>query len=728
MKLSTLRHALTMGVALFPAVVLAQSDAPVKADQSAMGEIVVTAQRRAENLQNVPLSVAAITPTQLQASGANAVQDLTNATTGLVWARTTSVGQPTIRGIGTRNTAAGDEPNVATYLDGVYQPDAFGTIYELANLERIEVLKGPQVTLFGRNATGGAINIVTKKPAFTPEGEATFTYGRYNYVKGTAYVTGPIVADRVAASVSAVGLRDDGYIRNIYLNKDQGKRELAAVRSKVLFTPSDTTEFQLGGYYSWSKDDTTFSTHPVNGNTNVRLLVNNAAANPAGLPLNVLVPTGDFETSLNDAPHFKANQYMVDGRFSHDLGFATLSGLAAYQKTKNNYKQDFDYSPLAQTLIQIAWRAHSTYEELLLTSNGDGRFKWIIGANALQAKAFMSPQNTNNNRTFNGQWTRSASGFGEGTYEMVDDLFLTAGIRYSWDQKRTFRQFLSAANVLSGIDRGKASWTDWSPRAVVRYQFAPNSNVYASYTQGFKSGTFNPLTTLGATVPAKPENVDSYEIGLKSDLTSNVRLNLAAFHYDYTNLQVTLFTNVNGAVVSILQNAPKAKVNGWEASAEFAVTSDLRLNAGVSYLDAKIKNFPNAVVTIPNPAAPPFSGNASVSRDVAGRKLPRAPQWTGNIGATYTTALANGELTVNGTMYFTTKWFLDTLNRVQSPGYQLVNASVSWQTPDQHWKFTVFGQNLTDARYYATVLSFAGNDNFAYAKPRWFGATVGYNF
>ncbi|TZG25866.1 TonB-dependent receptor [Sphingomonas montanisoli] len=727
------RHVLLLGAAMAPGIATAQTATPAPAaqadavDDSGIGEIVVTAQRRSENLQNVPISVAALTQQQLTSAGISAVQDLTAATPGFVWARTTSTNQPTVRGIGTRNFAAGDEPNVATYFDGVYQPDSFGAVYELANVERVELLKGPQVTLFGRNATGGAVNIVTKKPSFTTEGEGSISYGRFDYLHGTAYISGPIVDDKLAVSLSGVAEDNGGYIRDIFRNVDMGKRKIGALRGKMLFQPSEGVEFQLGGFYSYTKDDTTFATHPLNGNSNVRTLVNNPARNPLNLPLSTVIPTGDFQTALDFKPFLRVKQYMIDGHMSVDLGFATLTGVAAYQNTDNDYAQDFDYSPLNVTRITINWVGHSTYQDLLLTSNGEGRFKWMVGGNALQAYAAQDPQNTNGNMTIDSQKTRSISGFVEGTYELVDHLFLTGGARYTRD-KKTALYIPPASDPNQNRAGSSTTFNNLSPRAVARYEFARNSNVYASYSRGFKSGTYNPLTRNGALIPASPEKIEAFEGGIKTNLGSNVRFNAAAFHYNYTNLQVTQFGTINGVTVSFLQNAGKAKIDGAEASLEVKFNQHFRMSASAARLKTKITDFPGAAVTIPNPAVPPMSGNITTPINVSGKDLPRAPHWTGNIAANYTTDLGGGKLDVDASVYLTSRWYVDVLNRVAAPGYALANGSISWTTPDEHWRLSVFGKNLFNERYFATLLTFGGTDQFAYDKPRWFGGTVAYKF
>ncbi len=719
---------------LVPGQLAAQSTEPAPDvaaeadDQAALdGEIVVTAQRRSESLQNVPISITALTADQLASAGVASTQDLTLATPGLLWAKSSNNSQPTIRGIGSRNASAGDEPNVATFIDGVYQPEQATTAQELSNVERIEVLKGPQGTLFGRNATGGAINIVTKKPSFETTGDAGLTYGRYDYLKGTAYLSGPIVADTLAASVAATGLRDDGYIHNIYLDTRQGQRKAAIIRAKLLFVPSDDVEIQLNGLYNYSWDNVTYSGQPLAGNSQARRAT--AAQNPQNLPIDIRVPTEAYTSSTSTVPYFRLNQYLVDGHVSVDLGGAVLSGLASWSETHGFSHSVTDISPLSLSINDFRQRGRAYNQEITLTSDTDGRLSWLVGATGFQSRTLYDPLTsispTTTTRLVYGQKSKAIAGFAEATYEAIDHLFLTAGIRYSWDQKQSYNRPLATGVVTEG----KASWKDWSPRAVVRYEFGRGSNVYASYTQGYKAGTFNATTINGTLIPANPERIEAFEIGVKTQPAPGITVNAAAFHYNYTDLQVSLVTTVNNQIATLLQNAPKAEVDGFEMDVSARVTEGLRLNAGLSLLRPRIVDFVNASVNIPIFVGGLPAGNSTAGPvDVSGNDLIRAPRWTLNFGANYDTPFAGGTLTFNASAFFSGRYFVELTNRVKQPAYEVVNASVAWRSPDDHWRLSVFGQNLTNQKYYAGAIITNFADNISYQKPRWFGVSAGYSF
>jgi iron complex outermembrane receptor protein len=271
---------------------------------------------------------------------------------------------------------------------------------------------------------------------------------------------------------------------------------------------------------------------------------------------------------------------------------------------------------------------------------------------------------------------------------------------------------------------------------VIRYEFSDRANIYASITKGFKSGVFNAVSAAGALTPARPEKVTAYEIGLKSKPLGGVTFNAAAFHYKYTDLQVTLIIpgsgGGGGAPLTALDNAPLAKINGFELDAAANLAKGFRVTAGISILDPEVKKFPNAAIPVPQFFNGLPNGNVTTTTpiDVSGNDLIRAPRFTANLGLIYERPLAGGMLTLAGNAYFSGKYYTDLLNReaIAQKRYEVINASASWTSPDEHWKVTVFGKNLTNSYYQTAILVSNGADNAAYAKPRWFGATLEYNF
>jgi len=690
-----------------------ETNQSVTAAAQSPDDIVVTAQRREERLANVPISITAISGDQLNTAGVSTTQDLTQVTPGLVWSHSTAYSQPTIRGIGSRDTSPGNEPNVATYLDGVYQPESTSTVLELANVERVEVLKGPQGTLFGRNATGGAVNIITQRPSFDVIGQASISAGSFGYLKSTGFVSGPIISNKLAASVSMVDDYDHGYIKNVYLNTRQGKHSGLAVRGKILFTPTDRLEFQLNGLYSDVDDDVGVSGQPLNGNTSAR-----GGPNPNNIPISILIPLGVRTTATGKVAYNNTTIKEVDFHSKYDLPWVSLSALLSYANADTKSLSIGDISPLVLYNITRDLPADWYNEQIIANSVGEGRIKWMIGA-----EGFQGSSTEVHNIRIGGQHTRSFSSFGEVTYEPVDNLFLIGGIRYNYDKKEAFYR----ATPSSSLVQGKKSWNNVVPRAVIRYEFDHNTNIYASYTEGFKSGSFSASSPAGAEVPANPEKVKAYEAGIKTTF-GPVTLNAAAFYYDYTDFQTSLATAVGGDIVEILQNAPKAEIKGVEISGQLRVSEHLRLTTGISLLDPKFTNAPAVTVVVPVLLNGLPDGGKSVEADIAGNDLINAPRSTVSLGANYSTKLARGQLTIDASAYLSSKYYLDIGNRVKQPSFTLVNATIGWTTPDGHWNFNVFGRNLSNADYYAANTISTIADSVTYAKPRWFGGGVGFKY
>lgn len=704
-------------------------------------EIVVTAQRREERLADVPISVTAISNDALQQNVVLNTNDLTVAVPGLQFGRSTNFSQPTIRGIGSRNASSGDEPNVATFVDGVYLPDMTGTFFELSNIERIEVLRGPQGTLFGRNATGGAINVVTRRPTANVEGSISATIGEFGYYRFGGYISGPIIGDVLTASVTAVRYDDDGYIHNIYNGETQGSSGGRAVRGRLRLAPTSNLSFELNGFYSKSDNNVLISGYAIDGNTQARNSIPGGptagALNPDGIPADQIIADRPYTTASYSRPFGETRQRFIDTHMLWDMGPVTLTGTASWGDTQTNTLSWTDVSPLR--LSQTEYSTFNTFsnQELVLTSNPDafGRIDWLVGLTRFQSDAEFNPLiSTGRNattgafvptRTVYGQNTRAFAVFGEVTWEPLDHLFFTGGLRYNRDDKDAF-------NERSGVrTEGAARFENVSPRGVVRWEFAPSSNVYLSYTRGFKSGTFNAVAAAGTQLPASPEIVDAYELGVKARLGRGITLEAAAFHYDYQDLQVSTPVVINGVSATTVQNAGEARINGFEATLNARVTRNLTLNATFTVLDSELRDFPNASVQVPRTVGgvPANNGNVNVVVDVSGNELIRAPDSTFSFGATYRHPLFGGEMTYNATAFFSSSYFFDLTNRLSQPAYEVVNASITWrQHEDRGFYASVFAQNLTNQVYAAGFIISSFIDGSQANKPRWFGATVGFNF
>ena len=685
----------------------------------ALETVVVTAERRSENIQNIPASVTAITGDQLTATGIVNTQDLTLAVPGLNVARSTIATLPTIRGIGGRSASTGNEGNVAIYVDGVYQAQPFANLFDLDDIQRVEVLKGPQGTLYGRNATGGAINIITRTPSFDTQANVAVSYGTFNERGVQGYITGPIIDGTLAGSLSINASKDDGYIDNLWLKKRQGGNTEFDVHGKLLWQVSDDTKIGLSVL-------DTFINQPDNnegfwwkGNS----VLNAPGKNPLGYPNSILVPTGPYNTSSPIDAIDDVHSTEVDLNGSSDFGWATLNGVVSFKKDAGNALRDSTASPYFYNLVDIFPWEESWYGNYALTSSNSGPFTWIVGGDGWSDTTKTRPQVLAGNAVSTyGLKTQAFAFYAEGTYELFGQLFLTGGLRWSQEYKSAFNQSLVPLHVpFTGND----SWNALTPHAVVRWQFSENSNLYFSYSEGFKSGSADASGQPFAF--ADPEKVKAYEVGLKSDLTDALRLNLSGFHYDYTDMQEkVIHTNPNGTTFSSLQNAASSRINGAEAEAEYVVTDNIHLNANLEYLDAHFVSFPNAIVNVPKFCSGVPCGNLSVTQNLAGYTLNNAPSWTYTLGADFNTKLAQGLLLGNLSYFHSSKFFTDPNDRLFQPDYGILNASISWTTPDGHTKFALTGRNLTDEKVVTEIFE-SGNGDFAtYQRPRTILLTIGY--
>lgn len=709
-------------------------------------EVIVTAQRRAESLQDVPLSVTALAGDDLVANGIRSTSDLTLVVPGLLFGRSTNFSQPAIRGIGTRNASSGDEPNVATYIDGVYQPDAIGTPMELTDVESIQVLKGPQGTLYGRNATGGAIIITTRRPEFSPAAQVSASAGRFGYYKGAAFVTGPLIGDELAGSLSAVSYGSDGYIRNVNRDAWHGEDRGTAARGKLLFVASDTLNFQLNGFYSKSFNNALTSSYALNGNSQVRSLVGNPVLNPGQLPLESLIGTRPYTAASAFDPGTNVDQYVGDVHMDWELGWATLSALASIGRTKVHNLSLTDASALALSRTEYTSLSRSYNQEIVLASAADQRVTWIAGVTGFTSRNTFPLLSTSRNTTTGattpsrinyGQDADAAAGFGEVTWQALDQLFLTAGMRYSWDRKTAFNQTNANPRVEATSD-----FYNFAPRAVIRYEWTPSTNVYFSYGEGYKSGNFNATSAAGVisngrSAAVDPETIKSYELGIKTEW-GMMRADLAAFHYDYTDLQVSaaVVDPVTGASLTNLQNAGRAEVNGFEASLVMQPTAALSLNFSTSLMKAIVHDFNNAVSPVPRTnlpncvlgGEPTLAGNVSCTIDASGNDLIRAPRYTFSLGGSYEVPLAGGDLTMSANAFFSDQYYADLANEFVQPSYRVVNASATWRAPDGRTSVTLFGNNLTNEVYAIGHLVSTFITATQATKPRWYGVTLGYDF
>ncbi len=699
----------------------APSPAP-RAVEGLVDEVVVTARRREERVQDAPVSVTSLSAATLEARGVDSPQDLAQVTPGMNMVASGVYSQPVVRGISSTSVLPGDEANVPIYVDGVYMSQMSSNFFKFNNIDRIEVLKGPQGTLFGRNATGGAVTILTKKPSYTPTGKVSVGIGNFEATDASVYFSTGIT-EKLAADVAVLYHNDEGFVDDLVRGGKVGYHTFLGARGKVLFEPTDWASFTLSADASTSDNTTTISSQAYRGNTRGRVV-------DPSTPL----PTGPYQYLLTHSPKDQVDVWGANLRADFDLGFANLMSITAYREEESSSVTDTDGSLLDLAGAIAVIPSETWTQEFQLNSPADSKIQWVAGVFGLKNTTAYDPLIVFPSlaRTLAFVDTEALAVFGEMTFPFTDRLSATAGLRYSHESKRNY------GTLSSGATRDfSAEWEDWSPRVIVKYELPEQLNFYASYSKGFKSGQFNSTTLSGVAVD--PETLNAYEIGLKTLYPGRWRATAAAYRYDYKDIQVS--ARLPGVTLPQLDNAASARIQGIEVSTDGRITDYLTISIGLSMIDGKYTDFQNANVTIPRTAVDPaistacelgtgplVGGNRGLICDVTGANMIRTPEWTLNLAATYVRPLAGGELDVSANAFLSDSFYFDPLNRLKQPSYNVVNAKVGWTLPDQRTRVGLWGENLTD-ELYATVLTTSANADWVnYARPMSYGVQLSYSF
>ncbi|MBK7249429.1 MAG: TonB-dependent receptor [Gammaproteobacteria bacterium] len=681
--------------------------------------MIVTAQRRAERLQDVPIAITVQSGEQLERAGVINLRDITTVTPGLRITGTGANQQPVIRGVQSQQTDPGNDPNVAIYLDGVYQPNQIANSFDLPDVQQIEVLKGPQGTLFGRNATGGAIRIFTLEPGFTPAGRLSLEYGRFSDVLAKGFVSGPLVGDTVAGSLSVSRQDSGGYTRDLVTGQnDVGGVRSTIVRGKLLAKPRDGVKLLLTVAYldRWDGDTTTYGT--INGNTIARLF---PGAVFSDQPY-------EFATSRKD--FLDSTVHMASLKADFDLAGGTLSSVTAYNKVDALYTQDGDASNYDLLYYSLNELQEDYSQEFIFSTRQDSRLRAVGGLFYYHSDGRYDPLDVLGSFAgpvpifvWSRQVTEAYAAFGELSFDLTERLTLVGGARYSDEKRTAYGTFQFGSGPEPAMPRlGAKSWDSFTPRISLRYRFFDNDNFYVTYSEGFKSGGFNIAAT--DPIPFNPEKLRSIEMGIKTSPSRRLSANVATFYYDYTDQQVmTLAHNFN-----ITANAASSEIYGLDADVMARATRDLTLTAGLSLLRAKFDRYPNAVVLEPLGGAACRCGNANVVRDVSGYKEPKSPKWTLGLSANYNHDFDFGTVDLAATVFHSDEFFWDANERVREPSYTTLSARASWQPRDSKFRLSLWGRNLTDERHSLATFLLETYDGISYAKPRTYGIGVEYAF
>jgi len=730
------------------------------ADAPRLEEIVVTATKREASLQRVPVTISAFSDQTLLKLGITSSDDIGRFTPNVSWRPGFGYSNPHIflRGLGSDSYAAHGTP-VGIYIDGAYLGANAGQSFQAFDLERVEVLKGPQGTLYGRNTTGGLINYITRKPSLAEDsGYVSAGIGNYGLIESETAV-GLRIAENAALRVAGSYKRRNGYLKNGNPAVDHervGDYESFSARAQLLLAPADNLEVLFKGYIG--KTDAELQSGRAIGlcaDDPATPINEQAASLPGDCPLPGIDLTGQQDYHSVYLGLKSREDAKVSGgalTLTWDMDGVTLTSLSAYDDVETNLLEDTDESPLEILSGTYARRAKVFNQEIRLVSDTNRPFSWIAGANYYRdtyrawnpfAATGLGPGGLvpvvpvlQGVATDLKQITESFAVFGEGMFAVTDRLTLTVGARWTKDKRDVDHQsFIFDATGLDnqtiprdiGYSRQlfdllplanlKGDWEKITGRVTADYKFSDDVMAYASYSRGFRGGEFN----LGATfytseqVMTNPEYNDAFEVGVKTQLFDRqLRLNVASFYYKLQDLQVFILGSTPGInfPTQTLANAGQARVIGLDADLEWQVTDNLYLRSGLGILDTRISE----PVT--------FKGN----------KLSSAPDVTFNGVARYEMPLSpgSGRVFVQPEAIYTSSQYFNVENRkyMKQPGYWLFDARAGWESEDRDISITAWVRNIGKKNYtvHRADLSTFGFVNTALGAPRTFGLTGRFNF
>ncbi len=708
------------------------------AQDDALEEIVVTAEKREASIQDVPIAIAAVTGETIENLAIDDIMDLYVQTPGMSFSRAGGEAQVYIRGIGTDAFGVTIDPSVAIHMDGVYLGRPQMGLAQFLDVERVEILKGPQGTLYGRNATGGAINVISRKPGDDTDGYLGLGIGSWERqeIKAAGNVQ---LGEGWAARFAGRYLADDGFTDDLDSNGENSidDQELTALRGTFAYDNAtlvnativvEHTDFSSGNRSSKPLDGLSFA------------VVNGAAAQDFGQTRNNLPTYHDWDSS--------GLSLTLNVDFSDSL---TLTSITGWRDYDSDFFFNTDGTEIEVTRSYFAYESDQISQEFRLASNTDSALSWMIGAYYLdEDKEGALGLGRNTHPSFgtvsfiipNTDETQALALFGEVNWQINDLWSATLGLRYSDEEKSDFTSVGAIFGDFTGLESTgsvvqfftrteDASWDDVSPRLVLSYTPNADTLIYGSVTQGFKSGGWNAFDGSPA---FNPEEVTSFEVGFKSDFADGtVRLNGSIFSYDYKDLQVSTFQNG----LTVTTNAADADVWGVELELWARPTPDFMLAASVGYLSAEYKDFQSAFGSCPADATPAelaggcmgaAAGEARVVQ-LSGNTLQNAPELKANVNGTYTIGLDGGsavdlfwQVSHQSEIFHTQ--FNDPL--IGQDGVTLVDARAAWTSADDKYTVALYGKNLTDEEYFQNTVRFTSLSEGNPADRFNIGAGLGY--
>ena len=680
--------ALAMALLISQQAVAQTSDAAPQGGEKAgqLEEIVVTAQRYSQNVQVTPVAVTALTARSLDERQITNVKDAATQIPGILISTTTGVSNGArifLRGVGQDNAGLLFDPAVGVYIDGVYYPRINGALFDFFDVGRLEVLRGPQGTLYGRNTSAGAIKIETKRPSFDMQASGDFAYGNYNNIEARGFFSTGLIEDVLAVSVSGLVHERDGITSAPAYGKHVNDKDTVAGRFKFLYTPIDKLEILATIDFEKDNSDPFIGT-PIQ--------VNPVSLDPAAVPGRDL-----YTTELKGYYLNKLDSRGIALNAKYDLTDAvTLNSITGYRELHNNDIIPIELLGNNSLASEFFINETSASQELNATLNTD-TLKGVAGLYYFREYGtdheypdpaeFITPSNRLRN-------TQSAAAYGQGSYTVWDGISLTAGLRYTYERS-DFLQYYPTLRP-AGQSAGKNFWSV-TPKFGIDWQVTDGLLAYFSYTKGFKSGGYNAISpTAGPNpLPYSPEKVDSYELGAKFETDDHsLRANVALFRAEYDSLQLPVF--FPGTINSYTSNTGGARVQGIEIEPNWQVTDELNAYASVSLQTGHYTS--------------PFLCADAFNRivDCENRQLKNLIPVKSAVGFTFSPKLdIPGHVSVGGEWDHSDSYWNNVSNTIgleQTPVTDLFNAFVSYETEDGHWTLTVEGKNITDVHYYPTVL------------------------
>ena len=695
-------------------------------NQSGIQEVVVTARKMSESAQHVPLAIDVLDAAKLAQRGIVNVQSLQGQLPSIAIGEVNGIAQITSRGLGNDNFAPGSDPSVGLNVDGVVVSQPGAQLGAFFDLDRVEVVRGPQGTLYGRNTTGGAINLVTRQPTADFSGYGTLSAGNYDALTAEGAVSGPIAGDKVRGRVAFKVDSHDGYGKNLRTGDGIDDADKKAVRASLLLLPTDKLNIALSGEYT-SEDDANYQIKyredSFPGATSPSLIPpgrqagGSFANDPRDLNTDI-DPLNDRETVSAIAT---VSYFATD-----DLTFKSISGFRHYEA---NSLRDFDGTDAALAGSAIPMQTDQYTQELQLAYESKalkavgGLYYYKeelesdirIGANPFGPTNLLT---ISQNGTVD---TESVAGYANVTYYVTDQLGLNLGGRWSWEKRVGDATFTRLGTLFPFHTEG--SVTDFTPRVGLEWQPDQDVLLYASYAEGSKSG----VIASGSTTPIlRPEEVTAYEAGIKSTLFGRtLRANLSLYRYDIDDLQVsrTLPGSAPGSFVSVFENAANARSQGVELELVWQPDSGLQLSSITGYSDATFTDF----LTVN-----PLDGPTGVLENQAGNRLVQTPEWSSTLGIEYRFDIGPGSLTANAQAQYQSRVYFTPFNDIRTSQEPVTryDASLRFDPHDGRWYASLWGRNLSDELVATTKFVIASGRFISgqYTPPLTYGVTVGYDF